>query len=374
MMAIFMAKLSILQINSSKTWAGGETHIKDLIKGLRDKEHNIFLVVRSQIAENFKEMDINLNVLPLKNSIDLYSIFKLAKIIKKNKIDIIHVHNGKDYWLAVLARYFAGRANIVATRHILKPIGNSFLHKRMLATIDQFIAVSKEVKKKLIKENNINSEKIKVIYNGMDLSNYNNIDSEYLYSEMNVYQDNFIIGSVGTLCDLKNQKLLVDIASEIELDNIKFIIVGEDFSAKKEYKNELINRINKNNLDDRIIMTGYRKDIPELMNFFDLLVVPSKSEAFGLVAIEAMAAGTPVIANKIDGLKEVIKNYNSGILIPDNDVSKYKKEILNLYNNKDDTNKYIENGINRVKNKFSLPKMVEAVDKIYKKVVKNNFS
>ena len=365
-----MDKLSILQINSSKTWAGGETHIKDLIKGLSEKNHNIFLAVRSQIAGSFEDMDVNLKVLPLKNSIDFYSVWKLAKIIKKNKIDIIHVHNGKDYWLAVLAQYFAGRAKIVATRHILKPLGNSFLHKKMFAKIDQFIAVSKKVKDNLIKENNVSPEKIKVIYNGMDLSNYNNINSEYLYSELNIKKDNFIIGSVGTLCNRKNQKLLIDIAKKIELDNIKFIIVGQDFSDKKKYKNGFLNKINQNNLEDKFIMTGYRTDVPELMNFFDLLVVPSKSEAFGLVAIEAMAAGTPVIANKIDGLKEVIKNNNSGILVSDNNINEYKTSILNIYNNKDLMNKYINNGYKRVKSKFSLKKMIKSVEKIYFNVLK----
>jgi glycosyltransferase involved in cell wall biosynthesis len=239
----------------------------------------------------------------------------------------------------------------------------------MLASIDQFIAVSKQVKKNLIKKNNINSDKIKVIYNGMDLSNYNNIDSDYLYSEFNISKDNFVIGSVGTICDIKNQELLVDIANEIDLFNIKFIIVGEDFSDKKEYKKKLVKKINKNHLAEKIIITGYREDIPELMNFFDLLIVPSKSEAFGLVAIEAMAAGTPVIANEVDGLKEVIENNNSGILISNNIVNKYQKEILNLYLNEDILNKYRENGLIRVKNKFSLHEMVNLVEKIYKKIV-----
>jgi len=178
---------------------------------------------------------------------------------------------------------------------------------------------------------------------------------------------------VGTLCDLKNQKILIDIAGEIDLDNIKFVFVGEDFSNKKEYKNEIIDKINQKNLNDKIIITGYRKDIPEIMNFFDLLIVPSKSEAFGLVVIEAMAACTPVIANKVDGLKEVIKNNNSGILVSDNNINDYKKSILSIFNNKKIQNKYIENGYKRVKNKFSLKRMVISVEEIYFEVLKNNY-
>jgi len=365
-----MNKLSVLQINSSKTWSGGETHLKDLLKGLIDRGYNISLAVRSQIAANFHDMDINLKVLPLKNSIDFYTVYKLVKIIKENQIDIIHVHNGKDYWLAVFAQYFAGRAKVVATRHILPPLGNSILHQKMFAKIDHFIAVSEKVKDNLIQENNIQPEKISVVYNGMDLSNYNNINSSYLYSELNISKDNFIIGSVGGLCERKNQKLLIDIAKEIKLEPIKFILVGEDFSDNKEYKNELLTKIKQNNLEDRVIMTGYRKDIPELMNLFNLLVVPSKSEAFGLVAIEAMAAGTAVIANKIDGLKEVIVDKDSGLLVYNNNIIKYKNEILNFYYNQKLMDKYIENGYKRVKTKFSLEKMISSVEKVYFKTQK----
>ena len=357
-------KLSILQINSSKTWAGGETHLKDLIKGLQKRGHNIFLAVREQIAENFKDMNIDLRVLPLKNSIDFYSVYKLTKIIKNNNIDIIHVHNGKDYWLAILAKYFSKKVKVVATRHILKPLGNSLLHKKMFEKIDQFIAVSKQVKDTMVKENSIESKKIEVIYNGMDLSNYNNIDSEYLYSELGIKKEDFVIGSVGTLCNRKNQLLIIDIAKEIELENVKFIIVGEDFTEKKLNKDNLLNKIDANGFNNRIILAGYRSDVPELMDFFDLLVVPSKREAFGLVAIESMAAGTPVIANKVDGLKEVIHN-NSGILINDNNIKEYKKSILKLYNNKNIAEKYIENGFERVNNNFSLNKMVNSLEEIY---------
>ena len=244
-----MNKLNILQINSAKNWGGGETHLKDLIIGLRDRGHKIFLTVRPQIANKFKELDINLKVLPLKNSIDFYSVFKLVQIIKKNEIDIIHVHNGKDYWLAFFVKFFCKDIKIVATRHIVKPIKNSFIHKIMLSKIDQFIAVSESVKKEMINSNNISKTKIEVIYNGINIKEYKNINIEYLYKEFDLKIDDFVIGIVGTISDNKNQNLFIDIVSDIEISNTRFFIVGEDNTIEQKYKKKLLDKLEtkKNN-------------------------------------------------------------------------------------------------------------------------------
>jgi len=360
-----MNKLSILQINSSKTWAGGETHIKDLCQGLSDQGHDIYLTVRSQIADNFNDMDINLIILPLKNSVDFYSIYKLTNIIKRNKIDIIHVHNGKDYWLAVLARYFAGRGKIIASRHILKALGNSFLHKKMFGEIDQFIAVSDSVKNKLIKQNNIDSAKIKVIHNGMDINSFQTQKTSYLYKQLKVNNQTFKIGMVGTLCDRKNQEIILETAALINNPNFKFIIIGDDPSEEKIYLNKLQKIIHKYEIENKIIMTGFRDDIANLMSFFDILVVPSKSEAFGLVVIEGMASKTPIIASNVDGIKEIINNNINGFLIDPDDKNELKEKILYLYENENIYSKFCDEGLETVKNKFSLDVMCSKVENAY---------
>ncbi|PTX16246.1 Glycosyltransferase involved in cell wall bisynthesis [Halanaerobium congolense] len=364
-----MNKLNILQINSAKNWGGGETHLKDLIIGLRDRGHKIFLTVRPQIANKFKELDINLKVLPLKNSIDFYSVFKLVQIIKKNEIDIIHVHNGKDYWLAFFVKFFCKDIKIVATRHIVKPIKNSFIHKIMLSKIDQFIAVSESVKKEMINSNNISKTKIEVIYNGINIKEYKNINIEYLYKEFDLKIDDFVIGIVGTISDNKNQNLFIDIVSDIEISNTRFFIVGEDNTIEQKYKKKLLDKLETKKITDKIVLTGYREDIKELMSLFDILIIPSKTEAFGLVAIEAMASETPVIANNIDGLEEIIQDNYNGFLINNNSVYKFRKVMMCLYNNKELYNNIVGNGICNVKNNFSFQKMTNEVEKVYINII-----
>lgn len=360
-----MKKLNILQINSSKTWAGGETHIRDLSRGLISNGHNVILLLRKEISRHFRELDAEIYELPLKNAIDLYSIYKIVKIIKEENIDIIHVHNGKDYWMGVFAKKFVSKVKVIATRHILKPLGNSFLHKKLFSNIDQFVAVSESVKSKLIKQNKIDKKNIIVIHNGMRMKNLNNIKTNYLYDELKIAKDVFKIGIVGTLCKRKNQEVLIKTASAINNSNLKFIIVGSDPSKDKKYKKKLERIIIENNVKDKVIMTGFREDNNNLMSFFDLLVVPSKSEAFGLVVIEAMSKGTPVIAAEVNGIKEIIDNGVNGFLVNPNSVDDIKDKILDLYNNKSKYIKFSKNGIIKVENEFSLNVMSSKIEEVY---------
>jgi glycosyltransferase involved in cell wall biosynthesis len=95
-----------------------------------------------------------------------------AKIIDENDIDIIHLHSGKDYWLGTLSSMLAGKGKIIATRHILKPLGQSYIHRKIYNQIDQFIAVSDHVQQVLIEENNICDQKVDVVYNGVDINKF----------------------------------------------------------------------------------------------------------------------------------------------------------------------------------------------------------
>lgn len=363
-----MKKLNILQINSSSTWAGGEVHLKDLTKGLVDKGHKITLVLRNNIVNEFSNLNVNIEVLPLKNAIDMVSVFKLKNIIQKYNIDIIHAHRGIDYWLAVMARYLAKRGKVVATRHILVPLGKSFIHKKLYNSIDKFIAVSRRVKEKLISENNIPDQKINIVYNGMDIEKYENIEEiadKDFRQEFKVENKDFVVGMVGTLCERKNQELLIKIAAETKNENIKYLIAGEDYSSEKNYRQKLEELIKKFALEDQVILAGFREDIPQLMKFFDILVVPSHREAFGLVAIEAMAVETPVIASVCDGLKEIIRDEETGLLVPVDNKNKLKEAIFTLLNNVKKRKQLGREGYKYVKGKFDLKTMITEVEKTY---------
>lgn len=363
-----MKKLNILQINSSSFWGGGEIYLKNLANGLVGKGHHVTIAIRKEISRYFSDINTEIEVLPLKNSLDLLSIYKLSKIIRERKIDIIHLHGGIDYWLGILARKFAKVGKLVITRHIQNPLGNSNIHKKLYRNIDRYIAVSKEVKKMLITTNGIPSDKIDVIYNGIDINKYKYcIDNGIkLKRKFNLNNQDLVICVIGRLCEEKNQEIMIKVARKLNsISNIKFLIVGEDNSAQKSYKKKLEKEISYYNLGSNIILTGFYKDVTNIFGISDIIVIPSKKEAFGMVAIEAMAMKKPVIASNVGGLKEIIDDQINGFLVPVGDADRLSETILKLYKDSRTRDIIGSNGYETVLNKFTLSKMVEKVEKNY---------
>ncbi|MBM7556941.1 glycosyltransferase [Halanaerobacter jeridensis] len=360
--------MNILQINSSKTWAGGEAHLKDLVDGLKNKGHSVTVAVKEDIAARFKDSATQIEVLPLKNAIDLYSAYQLSQVIKQQDIDIIHAHSGVDYWIAAFARYLAQKGKIVATRHILVSLGTSFFHEKLYRSFDQFIAVSNRVQEKLNNTHSFLVNKNEVIHNGINISKFSGQDYNQEITELKKefsLTDELVIGMVGTLCSRKNQKLLIKIANQFQEKKVKFLIVGEDFSDDNNYKQELQTMIKDLNLEEKVILAGFRKDIPQLMNLFDILAVPSRREAFGLVAVEGMAAKNAVVASNVDGLAEIIEDQSSGLLVESDNKDGWIKAFDKLINDKDLRNRLSNNAYQRAENKFSLATMVNKTEKIY---------
>jgi len=370
-----MKRLNILHIHSAKSFGGGEVHLYQLIQGLSRKNHNLTLVIKDNLFNKFSNLDIEIRTLPLKNAIDFVSIYKLVRIIKEKKIDIIHAHRGKDYWLATMAVNIAKRAKVVITRHILKSLGKTYVHHYLYKKISKIIVVSNEVREILIKENKIPLDKLELIYNGVDLNefNYNRFNHKYLKQEFNIQNNDVVVGAIGRLGKNKNQEFIIEIASKLknQISNIKYLIVGQDNSPNKHYKSKLEEMVRKSNLKNQVHLTGFREDIPAIMDILDILIIPSKQEAFGIVAIEAMAMKKVVLATRVGGLKEVIEDGKTGFLLPiEADV--FAEKIKQLAQESSLRTDMGEAGYQRVLNNYTIETMINKTEEVYYDILSND--
>jgi glycosyltransferase involved in cell wall biosynthesis len=241
---------------------------------------------------------------------------------------------------------------------------------------NQIVVVSHAVKKSLV-DFGIDSNKIKVIYNGLDLKLWNPeiYDKSYLYKEFEINDNSFKIGIIGYLSESKGQDILLNAAVYLlkkGYKNLRFYIVGDELIKNENRYKENLHQISKiNNLEDYITFTGRRNDIPNILSFLDVIVVCSRCpDSLPTVVLEAMAMGKFVISTNIGGIPEMIVNDETGILVPPNDPETLAKAILGLINQPD---KIKEMGIKareRIKTKFTIEKNVESIKKIYKKLVK----
>jgi len=355
--------LKVFHLDSERTFRGGERQVLYLIEGLKEKgvENFLFCPENSHL---FKDVDptprhwwgVDVKKFPLsmRGEFDIFSAIKLSKFIKKFKPHILHSHTAHALSTAIIGKKLSGKnPKIIASRRVDFHIRS----RKKYLQADRIIAVSNFVKKVLI-EDGIPEEKIDVVYSGIDLADFVNLDGEYLKKEFNIRKDEFIIGNIAALTEQKDHETLLKGVSHLEID-FKLFIVGEGHLRKK------LERLSeKLKIKDRVIFTGFRKDARNFLKIFDLFVLTSKWEALGTSILDAMATGVAVVATKTGGISEMIEDGISGFLVKAGDHRDIADKIIFLKKNKSVRDKIIFNAREKVK-KFSIKNMVAKTYQIY---------
>ena len=284
----------------------------DLANSLAGRGHNVFAAVvpgSPLIAELHSVSRENVSEMRLANSLDLFAALRLAEIVKESGIDLIHAHVARDYPLAALASVRSGNTPFVLTRHVLFPINK--LHRKVLARTARVIAVSEAVAASLRKQNIFDSSKIVTIHNGVDIGRFEPKSNYRTEGPLTV-------GIIGHIAPIKGQDLFVRAAAQIvrHREDVDFVIIGEDKSRKGENRAALERLIDELGIAGRVRLTGWQEEIREALSSLDIFVSASRSEPFGLVILEAMASGVPVVATASEGAVEILEDGVTGEIVP----------------------------------------------------------
>ena len=189
---------------------------------------------------------------------------------------------------------------------------------------------------------------------------------EKMKQELGIDNSDRIIGCVGTLRSVKGHKYLIQ-AIPLILDKFphtRLVLVGDG-----PLRSELERLAEKLKVRERIMFLGYRPDVSELMNIFDIFILPSLSEGLSNVLLEAMAASKPVIATNVGGNPEVVEDGRTGLLVPPKDPKKIAEAVNELLDNKNKRLEMGKAGLERVKEKFSISKTVREYKEVYLEVL-----
>lgn len=253
--------------------------------------------------------------------VEVISDFR-RKIIELNP-DLIHA-NSIRAGLVATAATLGLKMKIVWHLHDLLPRHPLSSAIRIVAALSQrsrMIAVSQAVRKNFCGHLSPLKNRTAVILNAIDLNSFGatGVNREEVRTSLSLAHDDFAIGIVGQLTPRKGQMELLEAFEKLSrtVPNAVLVIAGSAiFNRDFEYEQLLRSSTQRLGLSDRVKMLGARKDVPEIMRALDLLVVNSRREPFGLVACEAMACGTPVLATACDGLPEIIDHQTNGWLVP----------------------------------------------------------
>jgi L-malate glycosyltransferase len=290
---------------------------------------------------------------------------KLARYIDKKEIDIIHFHWTRDIAIVVLAKLISKKKpKIIQSRHMtMTRFKDDFYHKWLYKNIWMIHAVTQQVKEQL--EKFIPKRiipKVKMVYLGVNEPEVDTVKCEELKKKYGL-ENNFVVGIIGRIEEGKGQYLVVEAIAKLKEKSIKALIVGSSMS--EEYFLSLKKKVQELKVEDRIIFTGFTKDVNEHIQLCDVTVLATPKETFGLVVIESMVNKTPVIATNKGGPLEIIKEGVDGLLF-DRTSEDLVRKIELLLSDEGLRDKLASNGYEKVKTKFDkeqqMKKMYEVLN------------
>jgi len=331
--------LRVLHLNSLLTGGGTDDQSVKLAAGLRQRHHEVWMAGPEgrEFSRVIRDQNLRFHATPPEGPGKFRFIFSVAQLLRRERIQIVHGHHGRDLWPTILAARLSGVGpKIVLTRHLAKSPSSWFSRRFLLGQCDALIAVSQFVAKVLregVYEPNSpeperrsrppllgDHSKIQVIYGGIDTERFRPFDASAQRTEWELAPGDFALGMVGGYDRPrgKGQREFLKAAGRVTkvVPHARFLIVG-----RGNLREVLEGDIAELGLKGKAWLTPYCHQMPAAMNALDCLVHPQiGTEAFPGVVLEAFACGKPVIASALDGIPEAFEAGRCGQLIPPEDV------------------------------------------------------
>ena len=361
--------MNVLQILPELNAGGVETGTLDLAKYLVKLGHKAVVVssggslVKGLEACGAIHYQLNAHDKSIFNI--LKSAKKLAEIVKKENIDIIHARSRVPAWIA----YFASRK----TEKILITTCHGYYSRHLFSYAMGWgkfvIVVSNVIARHMIEDFATPYERIRLIPRSVDLDKF-----KFVEPSKKRKKDEFNVGIIGRLTPIKGHLHFVKAMAKVSrgIPYLKVWIVGDAPASKEAYKDQIQVMVRRLGLWHCTQFLGFQKNIPEVLTHMDLLVVPTTAqEAFGRVIIEAQASGVPVIASKVGGIVDVIDDKITGLLVPAADPQSIAEATTTIFKDVDFANKLARNAYSKVKEKYNVELMAKSTIGVYEESLRN---
>jgi glycosyltransferase involved in cell wall biosynthesis len=364
--------LRVLQVNSLFSGGGADNQTLELARGLAEAGDEVILAVASgsRWESLARQAGLEVETFAARSPLKLAMIRSLVRILRARRIDIIHLHQGRDYWPGILAARLAARgARVVVTRHLMtRPRA---LSRWLLLSFADLVAVSKAVLAVQQRELLGPAARRHLIYGGIDTRRFQTVSPatiQKLRSELGWAPDQVVFGVVGA-CNLprgKGQIELLEAADQLQtaFPQARFAVVGEGTLLPW-----LRDRAAALGLRAKVRFVPFTDEVEAVMGALDVLVHPAVgTEALGLVIWEAMAAGKPVIASRLDGIPEAFEEGRHGFLVPPGDSVALGLAMRRLLENPELRRRFGEEGRAHVERNFSRLEQARRMRALYLKL------
>lgn len=386
-------KIKIMYFIGTLGRGGAEGQLLELIEGLDKEKFAPVLVVlkgKDDLYPRCEKMGIPLYLLefagpagslvPWKLYRVMKNLIRLYMSMKKDTPHIVHAYLFVSYVCGVFMGKLVGVPLIITSRRSLGTFKarvwtpfHRLLEKLVNSWTDLIIANSYAVKEDTEKREKICGSRIIVIHNGVD-HEVLKTDGKALHlkKELNIQEGAKVVAMIANLIHYKNHKMLLSAIPIIKrhIPDTHFLLIGRDGGMEgilRDYARSL-------GIEEYITFAGSRSDIASLLSIIDVSVLTSLEEGFPNVVLESMACGVPVVATSVGGIPEAIDDRKTGFLVASMDHEALAEKILELLSNVELAEAMGRNGIKKVKECFTIEKMVRAHEKLYKDLLKKKLA
>jgi glycosyltransferase involved in cell wall biosynthesis len=327
---------TICQVLHSLQVGGAEVLAARLARQLQGDYRFLFVCLDKlgSLGEELQREGFPVEVLNRRPGLDWHSTFRLARLLRRENVALLHAHQYTPYFYALTARWLRGRIPVLFTEH-----GRHFpdypRRKRIIANWlllsrrDRVVGVGEAVRRALIANEGIAAERIEVIYNGVDLEPClpRNSDRDSARQEMGVGPHDLMVIQVARLDYLKDHLTGLRALEHVTARrrDVRLVLVGEGPEREK-----IEAEVRQRRLTEQVRLLGLRSDVGRLVSASDVFLLTSISEGIPLTVIEAMGAELPVVSTRVGGVSEIVVDGQTGLLAPAKDDRTLAEHLLSL--------------------------------------------
>ncbi len=355
--------MKILHVESGRHLYGGARQVVYLIEGLEQRGIECVLVCcqGSAIADALRRRVSRLHEIRMAGDLDIGLIWRLKRIIKRERPDIVHLHSRRGAEImGGLAARMAGIKTILS-RRVDNPESPIMVHWKY-RLYQRVITISEGIYR-VLREEGVEENKLICVRSAVAPEAYErDCDSNWFHEVFSLLEDTTTLGVIAQLIPRKGHRFLLDAMPELlaSFPSLRLLLFGQG-----PLESELRRHVDKLDLGDKVIFTGFRTDLPRILPCLDLVVHPALMEGLGISLLQAAGAGLPIVAVSAGGMPEVVRDGYNGLLVPPSDTPALIQAISQLLSDRMLMERMGQAGSALVENEFSIDRMVEGNLQVY---------
>src|SRR5262245_20668903 len=359
-----------LHIDTARTWRGGQNQVLLTVLGLREIGQRAALIAHPD-GELRRRAEEGVDLIPMapRSEMDLSAAWRLSRVLKRLKPDVVHAHDPHGLAMASLALSLGGASAgrgpaLVASRRVDFHLKGNSLSRWKHRQVDCFIAASEAIRRILVADG-VPEDQAVTVHEGMDVDRVASVPAVDVHQTFWLPHHAPVVGNVAALVPHKGQRYLIEAAHRVvqEIPDARFVILGEG-----ELREQLERQVRDHHLEKHVLLPGLRTAVMGCLKSFDLFVMSSVTEGLGTSLLDAMACSRPIVATTAGGIPEVVADGETGLLVPPRDAKALADAIIYALGDEALRARLGETGFACVRERFTVERMVAETAAVYARV------